>query len=166
MYQQHKHPDTELLWDLNMTFSVALLPRWSVFLLLLLVLCRSGAKVVTIDARAANDLIQTGSIYLDVRTVEEFQKGHVDADNIVNIPYMLNTPNGKVRNPDFLKEVSLACNKEDNLIVGCQIGVRSSSATVDLLSDGFKNVKDMEGGYEEWVINKFPVKISLAKEEL
>jgi len=27
-------------------------------------------------------------------------------------------------------------------------------------------VKDMGGGYEEWVINKFPVKIPAAKEEL
>ncbi|KAK7367283.1 hypothetical protein VNO80_09292 [Phaseolus coccineus] len=149
-----------------MAFSVARLPRWSVFLLLLLVFCSSGAKVVTIDVRAAKDLIQTGSIYLDVRTVEEFSKGHVDAVNIVNIPYMLNTPKGKVMNPDFLKEVSLAYNKEDHLIVGCQTGGRSLYATSALLSDGFKNVKDMGGGYAEWVKNKFPVKIALAKEEL
>ncbi|QCD91122.1 thiosulfate sulfurtransferase 18-like [Vigna unguiculata] len=149
-----------------MAFSVALLPRWSVFLLLLLFFCNTGAKVVTIDVRAAKDLIQTGSIYLDVRTVEEFSKGYVDAVNIVNIPYMLNTPKGKVMNPDFLKEVSLACNKEDHIIVGCQIGRRSFYATSALLSDGFKNVKDMGGGYEEWVINKFPVKIPAAKEEL
>ncbi|KAL9276685.1 hypothetical protein ACSQ67_025698 [Phaseolus vulgaris] len=149
-----------------MAFSVAQLPRWSVFLLLLLVFCSSGAKVVTIDVRAAKDLIETGSIYLDVRTVEEFSKGHVDAVNIVNIPYMLNTSKGKVMNPDFLKEVSLACNKEDHLIVGCQTGGRSLYATAALLSDGFKNVKDMGGGYAEWSKNKFAVKIPLAKEEL
>jgi len=29
------------------------------------------------------------------RTVEEFQKGHVDAEKIINIPYMFNTPEGK-----------------------------------------------------------------------
>ncbi|TKY70331.1 Rhodanese domain-containing protein 17 [Spatholobus suberectus] len=143
-----------------------LLPRWSAFLLFLFVLCSSGAKVVTIDVRAAKGLIQTGSIYLDVRTVEEFVIGHVDAVNIVNVPYMLNTPKGKVKNPDFLKEVSSACNKEDHLIVGCQGGVRSLYATADLLSDGFKNVKDMGGGYVDWVKNKFPVNIPGAKEEL
>ncbi|RDX88287.1 Rhodanese-like domain-containing protein 17 [Mucuna pruriens] len=149
-----------------MALSVSLLPRCSVFLLFLFVLCSSGAKVVTIDVHAAKGLIQTGSIYLDVRTVEEFEKGHVDAVNIINIPYMLNTPKGKVKNPDFLKEVSSACNKEDHLIVGCQSGVRSLYATTDLLSDGFKNVNDMGGGYVDWVKNKFPINVPLAKEEL
>ncbi|KAG4973441.1 hypothetical protein JHK87_030262 [Glycine soja] len=149
-----------------MAVAVAMLPRWSVFLLFLFVLCISGAKVVTIDVRAAKSLIQTGSIYLDVRTVEEFKKGHVYADNVLNIPYMLNTPKGKVKNGAFLKEVSSACNKEDHLVVGCQSGVRSLYATADLLSDGFKNAKDMGGGYVDWVKNKFPVNIPEAKEEL
>ncbi|XP_020218080.1 thiosulfate sulfurtransferase 18 [Cajanus cajan] len=148
-----------------MAVPVALLPRWSLFLFLF-VLCSSGAKVVTVDVHAAKSLIQTGSIYLDVRTVEEFLKGHVAAANIVNVPYMLNTPKGKVKNPDFLKEVSSACNKEDHLIVGCQSGVRSLYATTDLLSHGFKNVNDMGGGYVDWIKNKFPVNIPLAKEEL
>lgn len=138
----------------------------ALFLLYVFVLCSSGAKVVTVDVKAAKGLIQTGSIYLDVRTVEEFHKGHVDTVNIVNVPYMLNTPNGKVKNPDFLKEVSSVCNKEDHLIVGCQSGVRSLYATTNLLSDGFKNVKDMGGGYVDWVKNKFPVIIPVAKEEL
>jgi len=29
------------------------------------------------------------------RTVEEFEKGHVDAEKIINIPYMFNTPEGE-----------------------------------------------------------------------
>lgn len=49
-----------------MAVSVALLPRWLAFLLLL-IFCSSGAKVVTIDVHAAKSLIQTGNIYLDVR---------------------------------------------------------------------------------------------------
>ncbi|MCI06383.1 rhodanese-like domain-containing protein 17-like, partial [Trifolium medium] len=77
----------------------------------------SGAKVVTIDVREAKNLIQTDHIYLDVRTVEEFAKGHVDAAKIINIPYMLDTPKGRVKNPDFLKEISSVCNKEDHLVV-------------------------------------------------
>ncbi|KAK7845776.1 thiosulfate sulfurtransferase 18 [Quercus suber] len=68
------------------------------------------------------------------KTLEEHKKGHVGADKILNIPYMFNTPEGMVKNPQFLSEVSSACNKEDQLIVGCQGGVRSLSATADLLS--------------------------------
>ncbi|XP_061367746.1 thiosulfate sulfurtransferase 18-like [Gastrolobium bilobum] len=148
-----------------MAVSVALLPRWLSFLLLF-VFGSLGAKVVTIDVHAVKGLIQTGYVYLDVRTVQEFEKGHVDADKIINIPYMLDTSKGKVKNPDFLKEVSSACNKEDHLIVGCQSGVRSLYATADLLADGFKNVNDMGGGYQDWVKNRFPVKTPVAEEEL
>ncbi|XP_004512146.1 thiosulfate sulfurtransferase 18-like isoform X2 [Cicer arietinum] len=123
-----------------------LLPRL-VFLLLLFV--SSRAKVVTIDVQEAKNLIQAGYIYLDVRTVEEFVKGHVDAAKIINIPYLLGAPKSRVKNQDFLKDVSSACNKEDPLIVG------------------FKNVKNMEGGYVEWVRNNFPVNTSVVvKEEL
>ncbi|KAJ1408784.1 Rhodanese-like domain [Sesbania bispinosa] len=110
--------------------------RWSAIVLLPFVFCSSAAaKVVTLDVHAAKRLIQTGHTYLDVRTVKEFMKGHVDAAKIFNIPYMLDTPKGRVKNPDFLKEVSSACTKEDNLIVGCQSGVRSLYATTDLLAD-------------------------------
>ncbi|CAL5188160.1 unnamed protein product [Lathyrus oleraceus] len=140
----------------------------SVLLLLhfLLVSCSSGAKVVTIDVQAAKNLIQTDHAYLDVRTVEEFVKGHVDTAMIINIPYMVDTSKGRVKNPDFLKEVSSAFNKEDHVVVGCQSGVRSLYATSDLLADGFKNVKDMGGGYMDWVRNKFPVNTPETKEEL
>jgi hypothetical protein len=49
--------------------------------------------------------------------VEEFAKGHVDAAKIINIPYMLDTPKGRVKNPNFLKEISSVCDKEDHLVV-------------------------------------------------
>ncbi|XP_047168442.1 thiosulfate sulfurtransferase 18 [Vigna umbellata] len=128
----------------------------------------SGSEVVTIDVHAAKGLIQTGHVYLDVRTVEEFQKGHVDAEKIINIPYMFNTPEGRVKNPEFLKEVLSACKKEDRIIVGCQSGVRSVYATSDLLTEGFKDVRNMGGGYLDWVKNQFPLKIplNLVKDEV
>ncbi|TKY55923.1 Thiosulfate sulfurtransferase 18 [Spatholobus suberectus] len=128
----------------------------------------SGPEVLTVDVLAAKGLIQTSHVYLDVRTVEEFQKGHVDAEKIINIPYMFNTPEGRVKNPEFLKEVSSACEKEDHIIVGCQSGVRSLYATADLLTEGFKDVSNMGGGYLDWVKNEFPVKapLNLVKNEL
>ncbi|CAJ1942335.1 unnamed protein product [Sphenostylis stenocarpa] len=129
---------------------------------------RSGSEVVTIDVHAAKGLIQTSHVYLDVRTVEEFQKGHVDAAKVINIPYMFNTPEGRVKNPEFLKEVSSACKKEDHIIVGCQSGVRSVYATTDLLTEGFKDVSNMGGGYLAWVKNEFAVKtlLDLVKDEV
>ncbi|KAK7250814.1 hypothetical protein RIF29_33522 [Crotalaria pallida] len=126
-----------------------------------------AAEVVTIDVNVTMGLIQKSHVYLDVRTVEEFQKGHVDAEKIINIPYMFNTPEGRVKNPEFLKEVLSAIKKEDHLIVGCQSGVRSLYATSDLLAEGFKDVSNMGGGYLDWVKNELPVKIPVTnKKEL
>ncbi|XP_054810211.1 thiosulfate sulfurtransferase 18 [Prosopis cineraria] len=138
---------------------------WSLFtngfiliLLYFIFFSNSGAKIVTLDVHEAKTLIQSGHVFLDVRTVENFQKGHVDADKIVNIPYLLDTPRGKVKNPEFLKQVSCSCDKEDHIIVGCDCGVKSLYATADLQADGFKDVRNMEGGYRDWVKDKFPVK--------
>ncbi|KAL6227021.1 hypothetical protein ACLB2K_000980 [Fragaria x ananassa] len=100
----------------------------------------SGAEVVTIDVQEAKDLIKSGYGYMDVRTVEEFKRGYVDAEKIYNIPYMFNTPEGRVKNPDFLKEVESTCNKEDHIIVGCQSGVRSLYAVADLQNVGYKHL--------------------------
>ncbi|TXG59805.1 hypothetical protein EZV62_014378 [Acer yangbiense] len=115
-----------------------------VFLLLLLLLVNSsceGAEVVTIDVHQTKDLLHSGSYsYLDVRTVEEYKKG-------------------RVKNPDFLKEVTSLCKEDDHLVVGCQSGVRSVYATSDLLTAGFKDVSNMGGGYLSWVENGFPVKV-------
>jgi len=51
------------------------------------------------------------------RTVEEFKKGHVDSENVFNVPYWLYTPQGQEINPNFLKHVSSLCNQTDHLIL-------------------------------------------------
>uniref|UniRef100_A0A5B7B1M3 Putative thiosulfate sulfurtransferase 18 isoform X2 n=1 Tax=Davidia involucrata TaxID=16924 RepID=A0A5B7B1M3_DAVIN len=118
-----------------------------------------GAEVVvTVDVHAAKDLIRAGHRYLDVRTEDEFKKGHVNVENALNIPYMFNTPEGRVKNPKFMEQVLSACTKDDHLVVGCQTGVRSVYATTDLLKADFKHVCNMGGGYVAWVENGFAVK--------
>ncbi|RZC66704.1 hypothetical protein C5167_010398 [Papaver somniferum] len=115
--------------------------------------------VVTIDVHKTKELVShSGHRYLDVRTTEEFNKGHVDVENPLNIPYMFNTPQGRVKNPEFLEQVTSACNKDDHLIVGCQSGVRSLDASADLLKAEFKHVSNMGGGYAAWMQNGLAVK--------
>ncbi|KAB1201805.1 Thiosulfate sulfurtransferase 18 [Morella rubra] len=148
-----------------MGFSLAVLPR-GLFLLLLLIFCSSEAEVVTVDVHGAKDLIKSGYKFLDVRTVEEYKEGHVRTDKIFNIPYMFDTPEGRVKNPKFLEEVSSACDKEDHLVVGCRSGVRSLYATTDLLAAGFKHVSNMGGGHLAWVENGFLVQKPEAEPEV
>ncbi|GAB2231924.1 hypothetical protein Droror1_Dr00010943 [Drosera rotundifolia] len=120
----------------------------------------SDNPVPSVDVLAANDLIQrSGYRYLDVRTEEEFKKGHVDLarNAALNVPYMFNTPQGRVKNPEFMEQVTRLYSKEDHIIVGCQSGVRSAYATADLVEADFKDVKNMKGGYLAWVENGLPV---------
>ncbi len=124
----------------------------------------AATEVVTVDVLAAKGLIDSGYRYLDVRTVEEFKKGHVDVANILNIPYLFIAPEGRVKNPEFLEQVMSVCSTEDRLIVGCQSGVRSLAATSDLVNAGFKDVRDMGGGYLAWVGNG--LQATKPKEEL
>ncbi|KAM0000107.1 putative thiosulfate sulfurtransferase [Helianthus debilis subsp. tardiflorus] len=120
----------------------------------------SESQIITIDVLKADDLLRNSKYrYLDVRTEEEFNKGHVDFGDVLNIPNMFNTPEGRVKNPNFMEQVQQVCTKDDHLIVGCQSGVRSVYATVDLLDAGFKHVYNMGGGFLAWVQNGLPVAV-------
>ncbi|KAJ1415115.1 Rhodanese-like domain [Sesbania bispinosa] len=111
---------------------------------------KNHQNVVTVDVHAAKDLLNSsGYCYLDVRTVKEFSNSHVE--NAHNVPYMVITEAGWVKNPDFVCQVAAICKKEDHLIVGCYSGGRSFRACVDLLDSGFKHVVNMGGGYSAWM---------------
>ncbi|XP_062224665.1 uncharacterized protein LOC133923279 [Phragmites australis] len=114
--------------------------------------------VVTADVTAARDLVTSaGHRYLDVRTEEELSKGHLE--NTLNVPYMFITPQGRMKNPAFVERVASLFTKQEHVVVGCQSGKRSELACIDLQAAGFKNVKNMGGGYIAWVDNGFPVHI-------
>uniref|UniRef100_A0A0D9VB28 Rhodanese domain-containing protein n=1 Tax=Leersia perrieri TaxID=77586 RepID=A0A0D9VB28_9ORYZ len=85
---------------------------------------------VTVDVTAASDLITSaGHRYVDVRE----------------------------KNPLFVEQFSSLVSKEEDVVVGCQSGKRSELACIDLLNAGFKNVKNMGGGYIAWLDKGFPI---------
>ncbi|PON36231.1 Rhodanese-like domain containing protein [Parasponia andersonii] len=90
---------------------------------------KKAEDVVNVDVYTAKGLLSTNHHYLDVRTVEEFNKSHVNG--ALNVPYMFITQEG--------------CNS------ACNSGGRSLRASVDLLNAGFEHVSNMEGGYSKWV---------------
>ncbi|XP_057808310.1 thiosulfate sulfurtransferase 16, chloroplastic-like isoform X1 [Salvia miltiorrhiza] len=115
---------------------------------------QSPAVPTSVPVRVANELLQAGHRYLDVRTTEEFSAGHVVG--AVNVPFMLRRGTGMARNPKFLEEVSTHFSKDDEIIVGCQLGKRSLMAASELVSAGFTGITDMAGGYAAWVQNGLP----------
>ena len=87
-----------------------------------------------------------GYIYLDVRTVPEFEAGHVPGAK--NVPVVEPDVFGRMQlNPQFVQIVGSNFGKNAKYITGCQKGGRSLKAAELLLAAGFTNVIDMRGGF-------------------
>ncbi|CAM0146292.1 unnamed protein product [Urochloa decumbens] len=122
-----------------------------------------SVAVTTVDVAAARELISPagGHRYLDVRTEEELRRlGHlVEVDSSLNVPYMFVTSQAgsRVKNAQFVEQVASLFTKDEQVVLGCQSGKRSELACIDLQAAGFKNVKNMGGGYLAWLDHGFPV---------
>lgn len=106
--------------------------------------------VKRITPEEAKSLLESGDgyVYLDVRTVREFNAGHVPGAK--NIPFVDFDPmrGGMAPNPQFAAIVERNFPKDAKLICGCQHAQRSLMAAKTLLAAGFANVVDMRGGIE------------------
>ena len=77
-----------------------------------------------------------GMMLLDVRTDEEYKKGH--------IPGAVHVPLADIG--DKIKKLK----KDKELVVYCQSGNRSIWAIKRLMGMGYKNLSNLKGGYSAW----------------
>lgn len=84
-------------------------------------------------------------VYLDVRTVAEFEEGHVPGS--LNIPVLFLEGGKKRPNDAFLREVSAHVPRNAKVIVGCRSGGRSAMAGNMMLKAGYRDVTNMLGGF-------------------
>ena len=97
----------------------------------------------------------SSSIYVDVRSIPEFQNGH--PEGAINIP-LLNAQGGQmVPNPDFVKVVKSTFQTNKKLIVGCQSGGRSQRACEILTAEGYEDLSNVAGGFGAWKGAGLPV---------
>ena len=87
-----------------------------------------------------------GYVYLDVRSVPEFEAGH--APGAKNVPILHRTAAGMQPNGDFVAVCERAIGKDTKIITACLKGGRSLRAAQMLLGNGFSNVVDMRGGFQ------------------
>lgn len=109
--------------------------------LLFFINCSNGQNAKTnVDANAFNELVKATNQtqLIDVRTPEEFAKGH-----------LINALNFDWNGNEFDKQVS-SLNKEASVFVYCLSGGRSAAAAAQLRSAGFKNVIELNGGIMKW----------------
>jgi rhodanese-related sulfurtransferase len=90
---------------------------------------------------------EAGAVYLDVRTVEEFEAGHPAGAR--NIPVLLfdSATRQAAPNPDFLATVEKHLPRSTVVLVGCQSGVRSRRACDLLTQAGYQDVRNVDGGF-------------------
>ena len=96
-------------------------------------------------SEAAEMMTEAGYVYVDVRSIPEFDAGH--PEGAYNIPLVQMGPGGMAPNPDFLRVFEDAFPKDARLILGCQTGVRSLQAAQILQAQGFSDVVDHRPGF-------------------
>jgi len=84
-----------------------------------------------------------GAFILDVRTVEEWEEGHIPGSTLIPINEL----------PYRLSEVP----KGVEIVVVCQAIDRSQAGRDFLLSAGYEQVSCMRGGIPEWEAHGYPV---------
>ena len=101
-----------------------------------------------VDVRIAYQLQNEGDhAYVDVRSVPEYENGHPAGAR--NVPLLhLNPQSGSMQpNPDFVAVIRANFEPGAKLLIGCQMGGRSTQAGQVLLAAGYEDVTNVLGGY-------------------
>ena len=80
---------------------------------------------------------------LDVRTPAEVDHGLIDGAVEVNF-----------FDEDFAQQVLSKFDKSKPLYIYCAVGGRSGKACSQLVLEGFREVYNLKGGYNEWIKNQ------------
>ncbi len=120
-------------------------------------LAQEAKKILSIEAYDMLNAVPD-TYLIDVRTRAEYQfVGH--PINAYLFPYMFMTKvfskteektgyQLNVKNKEFIEEIVKVFKKEDNLLIIGRDGTRSALAARDLIDADFKNVYDVEDGFE------------------
>lgn len=101
------------------------------------------ARIIT--SAEAIALVGSDAVFLDVRSVPEFEAGH--APGAYNIPLLEMRGGQLVPNARFADEVAAALPKDETIVVSCKAGGRSAKAAAILDQLGFAKVLDHGGGW-------------------
>ncbi len=105
--------------------------------------------IESLDSKAAREQLaaRDGAVWIDVRTVPEFEAGHPEGS--VNVPWAVLDPStgGMAHNPDFLPTMQKHYAADTCLYMSCQAGVRSMNACEELAGAGYTALTNVEGGW-------------------
>ena len=127
----------------------SLVPLWIGLAILVLVgagfvLLRPPATLpAEIPVAQAYDMYQNGALFLDVRTQQEWDQGHIERSILIPLDTLTGRMNELPRDKD--------------IVVVCKSGARSKEGTSILRQYGFTRVTCMNGGIEAWLAAGYPL---------
>ena len=130
-------------------------PKWLLPVILVLAVVVIGALLLTnrgtqtaglpatISINDAAQRFEQGAFLLDVRTVEEWNQGHVDGAVLIPLDQL----DGRVN------EIP----KDQDVLIICRSGNRSSQARDILRGYGWNQTTSISGGINAWIAKGLPV---------
>lgn len=91
-------------------------------------------------------MLSEGYVYVDVRSVPEFDEAH--PAGAYNVPVMHAGAGGMSPNPDFLPVMERTFSKDAKLVLGCRSGQRSMRAADMLAAAGYTDLIDVQTGFD------------------
>ena len=98
-----------------------------------------------VTPKEAVELVASGWMYIDVRTIPEFDTEH--PSGAYNVPLLLQGQAGRSMNPDFVEVIEAALGRDARLVIGCASGNRSRRAADLLAEAGYEDLVDMRAGF-------------------
>ena len=95
---------------------------------------------------------ESGAQVLDVRTIDEFQNGHIEG-----------AINADINTPLVFAQIASKLAKDKTVFVYCLSGARSASAAGMLKEMGFKSIVNLTGGMLAWQSANLPIATGEAK---
>jgi thioredoxin 1 len=110
------------------------------FILLASLMIEMKAQMIqNVDAIKFKELITTeDAILLDVRTPQEYSRGHIQGSTSINIS-----------DPEFASKISLL-QKDKTILIYCMSGGRSSAAANYMVKMGFPKIYNLQQGIMDW----------------
>jgi rhodanese-related sulfurtransferase len=113
-------------------------------LLAAVLLVRPRQGVATeITAAEAYEKYQAGAFFLDVRTQDEYEKGHIARSVLIPL--------------DELETRLSEVPRDQDVVVVCRSGPRSKEGAAILRQDGYTRVTCMTRGLQAWVEAGYPL---------
>ena len=103
----------------------------------------------TIGTDDAKRMIEAGAFVIDVRQLDEWQRGHIPEATLMPL-------DGIYSFGRALKDLNIP--EDEDVIFVCAVGNRSAIASEIALLTGLKKVYNLANGMNGWLSRRYPVK--------